>query len=880
MIAQMGQGRAVDCPARGDRNGSVAPVLFAALVLSGAPAAITSTARRMTIPEPAANHQRRPAVSEGTPPGLGGLMHPLWQDLKFGTRLLVTQRRFTVVATVILALGVGTPTAVFSIVNAALLRPLPYHEPERLVAIRSVFQSPGRQEVSAPRVTLAEITAWRRTAQRLSAMGAFAYTQIPVQVGGRAFSPVTALLDPQFLPTLGVSLAAGSHFPEGPAGEWTAIISHRLWTVAFDANRDAIGRTLLVDGQPHVLLGVLPPDFQFPRSDASYYTQPVDLLIPPSSVPGFSVDFRQWWGIGRLAPGVTVAEAEAELEAIAQEGRDRASDAAAWSPRLVALAEETTRTARQPLLIVLGIAGVLLLVASTNLMNLFFARGVARLREMAIRRAMGSSTGRIVRQMLTEGLLLALLGGAAGVLLAVWAVRGVVALSPVHVPVSGVVDLDWRVLGFSFGICVAASLAASLVPALHVSARSEQAIRGAGRRTSAGRGATRFQQGLCVAQIGLGVALLVSAGLLANSLWRLGAVKPGFSAERVIGFNLSIPGDQARERWAGFYASALEAVRSIPGVDDAGFITFLPPEMRAGVFMGFAIEGMAATPSDEPRVVNTLVASSSYFRTVQMPIVGGRNFEPGDRAGGAPVILVNETLARRFFPEGDAIGRRVGTGFDGLEPVRQIVGIVADSHDRGLGTAPVPTVYIPFEQFSLPYGSIAVRTSLTSAGIEPVVRQRINALNPAVPLTDFQTLEQRLAESLREPRFYTLVASACAAMAVLFVTFGLYGLVSYSVSRRTAEIGLRMAIGAPPGLIQRMVLFQGLRLALAGVALGLVLAILSTRSLQALLFEITPLDPLTLVAAAAVTLAATVAASYGPARRASRLEPIVALRCE
>ena len=808
-------------------------------------------------------------------------MSAFWQDVRFGVRLLVSQGRFSLVAIVILALGVGAPTVVFSVVNATLLRPLPYQDPGRLVAITGVFRSPGNADAPGRTIALTELAGWRTGSRQLSSMGAFAYTQIAIRVGDQALSPVTALLDPQFLPTLGVPMAMGTHFPDDPSRERTCIISHRLWTVAFAADPHAIGRTLLVDGTPHVLRGVLRADFQFPRSDASYYTQPIDLLLPPASVGGFPTASRQWWGVGRLAPGATIEGAEAELQGIAQQLAPAGTKTGTWTPRLSPLADETTKAARQPLLIVLGISAVLLLIASTNLMNLFFARGVARLREMAIRRAIGSSTGRIVRQMLTEALLLAAVGGAAGLWLAALVIRALVNMSPVHLPVTGSVNIDWRVLLFCLAVCGLASLAASLLPALHVSARSEQAIRGAGMRASAGRGVARFQQALCVTQIAFGVALLASAGLLANSLWRLASVDPGFRTDRILGFNLSIPGDAPREARAQYFAQALDAVRSIPGVEGAGLISFLPPEIRAGVFMGFAIDGVPPVqPGERPRVVNTLVASGSYFPTVEMRIVRGRNFEPSDRADGRPVILVNETLAKRFFAGTDPLGKRVGTGFDGLQPVREIVGIVADTHDRGLKAAPIPTVYLPFEQFSLPYGSIAVRTTASIDGIVPVIRERLNKINPAVPLTDFQRLDERVGESLREPRFYTVIAAGCAFMAVLFVTFGLYGLVSYSVSRRTAELGLRMAIGAQPQTILGMVLFQGFRLAVVGVTLGLVLAFFSTRSLQSLLFEVQALDPLTFGASAAVALFVTLAATYGPARRASQVDPLVALRYE
>lgn len=808
-------------------------------------------------------------------------MRTFWQDIKFGFRLLVTQGRFTTVAVILLALGVGAPTIVFSVVNATLLRPLPYHEPERLVAITSVFRAAGQPDTSATRVTLDEMERWRPDVTRLSSMGAFAYTQIPIRVGNQAFSPVTALMDAQFLPTLGVPLAMGSWFPDDPSAERTAIISHRLWRAAFAADPGAIGRTLLVDGTPHVLRGVLGEHFQFPRSDASYYAEAVDLLLPPSSLPGFPSTARQWWGIARLAPETTIVDAEAELQRLTRQpaaidARDRA-----WLPVLTPLDQETTRSARQPLLILLAISAVLLLIAATNLMNLLFARGIARLREMAIRRAVGSSTLRIVRQMLTESLLLALVGGFAGLWITALSIRGLVSMSPVHLPVTGTVSIDWRVLLFSFGICVLASVAASLVPALYVSTRSREAVRGAGLRGSAGGGVARIQRALCVAQIALGVTLLTSAGLLANSLWTLASVDPGFRTERILGFNLSIPTGTAPEARSQFYARALEEVRSIPGVEEAGLISFLPPETRAGVFMNLEVEGRPpVAPGERLPVVNTLVASGSYFSTVDMRIVRGRNIEPSDRPETRPVILVNEALVRHLFADMDPIGHRVGTGFDGLEPVREIVGVVADARDRGLGRAPIPTVYLPFEQFSLPYGSIAVRTATAADRIIPVIRERLARIDPAVPLTGFQMLDERLGESLREPRFYTVIAAASAILAVCFVTFGLYGLISYSVSRRTAELGLRIAVGADPRTILRMVLRQGLGVGILGVSVGVGLAAVATRWLESLLYGVQPLDPLTFTTAAVIALLVTVAAAYGPARRASRVDPLVALRYE
>lgn len=808
-------------------------------------------------------------------------MNALWQDVRVSARALAAQRRFTITAIALLGISIGTTTAVFSVVNAVLLRPLPYPEPDRLVAISSVVTSAG---VSRPRrtVALTDLAEWRVRSRQFTSMGGFAYTQLPVRIGDRAYSPVTALMDPEFLRTVGTPLARGTFFDASPerTGDMTAILSHALSVEAFGANADAVGQSISVDGTSYVVRGVLAPDFQFPRSDASYSTDPVELLIPAWSYPRFPTASRQWFGIARLAPGVALPEAERELQTVAEGlSRDEATGDVG-SVRLASLADETTRAARQPLLVVFGIAVVLLLIASTNLMNLFFARSVVRLREMSIRRAIGSTTARLLRLLLTESLLLAVAGGAVGVWLASVAIRGLVTLSPVHLPVTAAISIDGTVLAFTMLVCLGTAVLAGLFPAVHVSAKADEAVRSPGMRTTTSRGLARVQQGLCVAQIAFGMALLVVAGLLTSSLWRLQAVDPGFASHQILGFNVSVPSDVSAEERARFYAQALEEIRSIPGVDGAGWITFLPPEIRAGVFMGLAIDGVPPPETGPARQVNTLVSSVGYFQTMQVPLVRGRDFSDADRAASEPVIIVNQALVDAFLPTGDPIGRRIGTGFDGLTPTRTIIGVVRDSQDRGLGAEPYPTVYIPFTQYSLSYGSVALRTAVAPETVVPVIRDRLRRLNPMVPLTDFQTLDARIYESLREPRFYTLMAAVCALLAVLFVTFGLYGLVSYLVARRTAELGVRLAIGAQRETILRMVLLQGLRMAAVGVAVGLAIALAASRALASLLFDVQPGDPATLAGAAAVVMLVTVAASYAPARRASRINPLAALRNE
>jgi putative ABC transport system permease protein len=533
----------------------------------------------------------------------------LMRDTRASLRALTAHPRFTAIAVVVSALGIGVTTAVFSVVNAVLLRPLPYANPDQLVAVTGLFTSGGRT-TSAPVVALTDVASWRERAKSFQSIGGFAYTQLPIRVGDRTFSPVTALMDPEFLPTLGKPLALGTFFApaSAPRSDLSAIISHALWRDAFAGDPAAVGRDISIDGETFVVRGVLAADFQFPRSDASYFTRPVDLLILSSSAGGFPPSFTQWFGIARLRPGVSIAEAEAELGTIATGLADGSSEVRA--ARLVSLSEETTRKSRQALEVVLAIAIVLLLVASTNLMNLFFARGVARLREMSIRRAMGGTTWQLVRLLLVESLIVAGAGGVLGILLALFAIRAIVALLPVHLPVTAVIDIDSTVLVFTALICIGTSIVAGLVPALNVSARTETAVRHSGLRATAGRAISRVQQGLCVAQIALGMALLAGAGLLANSLWQLNRVDPGFDASDVFGFNLSVPSDVVGDARIRFYEAALHEVRTIPGVERAGLISFLPPETRAGVFMGLGIDGVAPpAPGTPARRVNTLITS-------------------------------------------------------------------------------------------------------------------------------------------------------------------------------------------------------------------------------------------------------------------------------
>ncbi len=807
-------------------------------------------------------------------------MEARMQDLRWALKSLRRSPGFTLLAGLVLALAIGATTAVFSVVNAVLIRPLPYRDPARLVALSSVYAPPNAARNDALRVALSEVDDWRKVTKTLSSIGGFAYTQLPIRSGDRAFQPVTALVDPEFLPTLGVAPEFGSLFDARgtPGTDFSVIISHEFWVRAFGADRQIIGQIVTVDGAPYVLRGVMPEQFQFPRSDASYYTRPVEMIVPAAAFTGFPQDSPQWFGIARLRDNVTLARAAEDLRAVAAGIGAADPKHRDWTIDVAPLAEVTTRASRPALLVVLAIALLLLVVAASNVMNLLLSRGAARGNELAIRQALGCSAGRLMRQLVLESACLTLAAGVVGVLLAAMATNSIVALSPVHLPITAHVGLDAPVLLFAFATCLATALVAGVAPAVQATRASDAVVRAPGTRATGSRALGRAQNALCIVQIALGVALLSVAGALTGGLLRLDATDAGFRRDGVLGFSFTVPNDHEMPQRVAFYRDALEQVRSIPGVTSAGFITFLPPETRAGVFMGFSIEGEAHAANTPPNIANHLITSPGYFTTMGMTFAGGRDFTENDDDRGPPVVVVNEAFVRKYFPDGHALGRRVGIAFGGGTPTREIVGVLHDVHDRGLGRKAFPTIFIPFRQFALGYGSIAMRTTVDAASIVPEIRRRLARLDPAIPVVNFVRVSDRIRASLDEPRFYTWLAGVCAVMAVLFVTLGLYGIVAFNVSRRTSEFGVRMSLGASGGMILRLVLAQGVWMSTIGAVFGLALAVASTRVLGTLPFPVKSIGAATLAGAVALVTGVTLLASYVPARRASRVSPLAALR--
>jgi putative ABC transport system permease protein len=801
----------------------------------------------------------------------------LFQDFRYAVRAMRRNPGVTLLGILILALGIASATAVFSVVNAALLRPLPYADPSRLVTLARVSARATREGG----VALQDVEAWRAQARSLSQIGSFVFTQLPVKTADTSYSLVTAAVDPELLRTLGVRPMLGANFSGSGSTmpDASAIVSYRFWHDALSANPGAVGRTITINGSAFVLAGVLPATFQFPRADASFFDQDVDLLIPVVNIANqWGRANAQWFVVGRLADSATLAQAQAELSAIDSRIPHPGSGAAPLAVHLSSLREITARGVRSALLIVFGISVVLLLIACVNVMSLWFSKAAGRTHEIAIRKAIGAGLGRILAQMLVESACLTGAAGVLGVLLARAFQNALVSLSPFHLPISGRIDVDGRVVGFALLISAAAAIVSGVLPALHSGLDREHLLSGSGTRTSPGRLFTRVQRGLTVVQIALGLSLLTAAGLLVNSLWHLSDVDPGFSTRGVVGFTFDVPGDHPRAQIPALYERMLAGIAALPGVESVGLVNFLPPEQRKGVFVPVTIEGAALDPSRSRPFCNFAMTSERYFATLGIPIVAGRSFTAGDSDASAPVAIANDAFVKRFFPDGRVLGRRIKTPFD--DRPREIVGVIGSLRDRGLNVPPVPALYVPFRQFSFGYGSIAVRAAIPPPELVREIRARAAQIDASIPLQNFETLDERVRRSLGEPRFYTVIAATCAGLAILFVALGLYGVIAYSVSRRTAEIGVRIAMGAQPSAIMRMVLQQGLVVGLAGAAAGAAMSFWLTRLLRGLLFGITPADPLTFAVCIAFVLGIALAASYMPARRASRIDPIVALRQE
>jgi putative ABC transport system permease protein len=806
-------------------------------------------------------------------------MNRLWQDVRYGVRVLLRSPGFTAVAILVTALAIGANTAIFSVINAVLLRPLPYGNPERMV---TVWGTQSRRGVTRAPFSYPDFADFH--AQSNSFDGLAAYTDASASLAGRdAPEQITGeVTSADFFKALGVQSALGRAFApddEQSGVSGVVVISHGTWQHRFGGEQNIIGRQVTLDGKSRTVIGVLPADFQFPFSTESpeYFLpiNPKDDLDKERGAHYLSV-------IGRLKPGVTAQQAAAEMKGIAArlEQQYPTTDASRGI-NIVGAQDDMVSTLRPTLLILLGAVGFVLLIACANVANLLLARASRRGREIALRVALGASRARIVRQLLTESLVLSLAGGALGLLVAAWGVRLISSFVPADIPRFSETGLDPTVLAFTLAASVLTGLVFGLAPALSASKLDlNESLKEGGRGATGGRARNRVRSLLIVSEVALSLVLLVGAGLLVKSFLKLRNTDPGFNPENVLTASISLPSAQYSEdaRIAQFYRQAIERVSQLPGVESVGAITPLPLSDNGMSITFYPKDGPPPRPGEE-LVSAARVASPDYFRTMGVPVVEGRAFSDADRADTQKVVIINQTLARKFFPGADPLGRQLHLGLNDLDAV--IVGVVGDVRHQTLDKEAGPEFYVPFAQ--VPFGdmSLVVRTRTDDpAGLSAPLRGAVQAVDKDIPLFKLQTMRSLIGHSVARQRFSMTLIAVFAGLALALAMAGIFSVMSFLVAQRTHEIGIRMALGAQRRDILRMVVSHAMRLALVGVVVGLLAAFALTREMASLLYQVSTTDPLIFGGIAALLALVALAACLVPARRATKVDPMVALRYE
>jgi len=793
-------------------------------------------------------------------------------DLKFALRSLRKNPGFTLLAVVVMALGIGANTAVFSVVNAVLLKPLAYRDPDRIVTLSSTSRKgAGYGLASAP-----DFHDWHDQSTAFAAMAYYIDDSEAVMAGASAEYAHAAAVTPEFFRVFGVEPVAGRLFsPEElkPGGADAVVISYAYWQSHFGANADALGRTVRILGASFSIVGVLPPRFQFPNGTDIWL--PANVAIPETD----SRSAQNYLVVGRLKPGVSLEQAQAQMTAIGArlEQQYKVSNAG----KLVAVTrmrDQMVGNVKLTLYLLLGAVALVLLIGCANVANLLLARATARTREMAIRAAVGASRGRIVRQLIVESAVLALMAGAAGLLLAKWGSDALVALAPGNVPRLAESGIDGWVLAFTLGISVAASLLFGLAPALQISRvdLNETLKQGATRAMGAGK-AGRMRAALVVVEVALSVVLLCGAGLLIRSFAALHNAALGFRPEHVLVMESSVPASdlESGRRATRFYKDLLADLATLPGVSAVGG-TRNPPGAAFSEGTYF-IDRLGELSPNTPQAVLSVVTPRA-FAALGIPLKRGRDFNDGDTYDAPFTAVINEALARKSFPGQDPIGRMIYCGLDS-EKFMKIVGVVGDVRQYGPAVEPWPEIVMPYEQHpeTATALSILVRSSGAGGTLWGPIQSKVRARSAEVPVK-FTSMEEVLAGNTAAPRFRTLLLGLFAAIAVCLAMAGVYGVVAYTVGQRAGEIGLRMALGARTSDILRLILRRGMALTGIGLAAGLVAAVAATRLLSSMLFEVKASDPATYIGVAALLGAVSLAASYIPARRAARVDPVSALR--
>jgi putative ABC transport system permease protein len=816
----------------------------------------------------------------------GGIFETLAQDIRYGVRMLAKHKAFTSIAVITLALGIGANTAIFSVVNDLLLSPLPYRDAERVVTVWEVTPE-GRHQNTTSR---ANFRAWREQNTSFQNIAAFTDQRLNLTDTGEPEELSVQFATPEFFKILGVDPMLGRTFlPEDDKGGRfpVAVLGYGLWQRRFGGQANVVGQPITLNGVKFTVIGVMPPSFQFHIKQRSGTGRPAELwtVLPMSIAPGANERGRFLGAVARLKDGMSVDQAVAELRTI----HARLSDEVPqfnknYTAEVIPLREQFFGNVRRPLWLMLGAVGFVLLIACANVANLLLSLATSREKELAVRAALGARRIRIVRQLLTESLLLALLGSVIGLGFAWLGIKALVAISPRDLVSLQSVGLNFTVLAWTLGLSMLTGIIFGLAPALHISRLNLNDSLKDGGKSESGQasGSRRLRNALVVSEIALAVVLLASAGLLIKSFLRLQQVDRGFATDNILTMVIRLPEARYREdpQLVQFFSSSLERVRQLPTVRSAGIVNFLPLYGGLGSSTGFKILGQPEPPPGQGPSTDVRVADSGYFGTLGIPLLRGRNFSDSEQREAKHVILINEALARKHFPNQDPIGQRLDVAmFENPTPA-EIIGVVGNvRYDSLIDEAP-PAVYFPHPDLAYPFMTLVVRTDGDPTAIAPAIQREIRALDPNQPLSDVRTMDQVMSEWVARSRFNTLLLGLFAGLATLLSAVGIFGVMNYSVALRTRELGLRLAIGAQPRQVLLLVLKQGLALTVFGLVLGLAAAVGLTRLLSGLLFGVAAVDVTTFASISLLLVIVSLLACYLPARRAMRIDPLSALRYE
>jgi len=812
----------------------------------------------------------------------------LFQDLRSALRQLRKSPGFTAVAVITLALGIGANTAIFSVVNGVLLRPLGFKDPDRVVRVWHVPPAKSFPGMTTFSVSAANYLDWQNQNHVFDRMAIYTYRSFTMTGGNKPEQVAVAAVSSGFFATLGVPPMMGRIFypEEDQVGRsHVVVLSHRMWQEHFGSNPALVGHNINLDGQDFLVAGVMPANFQFP--DFAQMWTPMAWTDNERAVRGE----HHYLVIARLKPGVQLKEAHAEMNTIsARLEQQYPDDDKGWGATVIPLHDDLVSDVRPALLVLLGAVAFVLLIACVNVANLALARTFSRQKEIAIRAALGASWSRILRQMLTETTLLALAGGLLGLSCAHFGIQLIVAFLGDKLSAATDVSIDAPVLIFTAAISIVSGVVAGVLPALRLARGNLNLVlkQGLGR-TDADSGRHRTRSILVVSEVALSLILLVGAGLMIRSFQKLQGVNPGFDSHSVLTMNAMVsrtkftqPAQQVR-----FFEQVLQRVRALPGVESAGVADDIPLD-NEGSHQPVAVEGRPVLPMAEQPEVDVRLTSPGYMSSLHIPVLRGRDFNDTDIAGRPAVILISESMARQFWPGQDPLGKRLTMTFF-PDAVREVVGVVGDVKLDGLDqTRPSPTLYSPLDQVSVPSTggwnsfpmTLVVRSSSNSGGMVSAVSNAVHASDPDMPLRDILSMDDMVAKSLSPQRFNMLLLGAFSALALLLAAVGIYSVLSYSVKRSVREIGIRLALGARLANVLRQVVFEGMKPAMLGVAIGVAGALALGRVLSGLMFEVKPTDPLTFLAVTVLLSAIALLASIIPAYRATKVDPMVALRYE